>query len=196
MHVQKVYMVGSSDGSSALTEFQAMWSHGNPIQVNFCKCFRTYFLYNYQCSCFFEKVHLIWPLRPIPHVEKTRKWILSLWGFHLNNGIWTVITSQSTIFWWKADFHFKALKIRYALRKVRAGLLYLQNMVIIFSEYTIFRAGAGGTLGRELGEPGRAGASTSPLRHCIRTLWVNLVREYGKVRLDEKLTRQDENRKV
>ena len=27
---------------------------------------------------FFEKVNLIWLLRPIPHVEKIRKWILSL----------------------------------------------------------------------------------------------------------------------
>jgi len=32
------------------------------------------------------------------------------------------------------DFHFKALKIRFSLRMVRAGLLYLQNIVIIFSE--------------------------------------------------------------
>ena len=38
--------------------------------------FWTPFLYYFLLRCFFEKVDLIWPLRPIPSVEKTRKWIL------------------------------------------------------------------------------------------------------------------------
>ena len=97
----------------------------------------TLFLPHFLFSCFFEKVDLIWPLRPIPHVEKTRKWILSSLTVHLKSGIWIVITSRSLMFLWQVDFDFKALKIRFSLRKVGAGLLYLQNMVIIFSEYKI-----------------------------------------------------------
>ena len=62
------------------------------------------------------------------------------------------------------DFHFKALKIRFSLCKVGAGLLYLQNMVIIFSEHTIFGAGAGGTAGPESVEPGCSAPST---RHYV-----------------------------
>ena len=34
------------------------------------------------------------------------------------------------------DFQIKASKIRFSLRKVGAGLLYLQNMIVIFSEVT------------------------------------------------------------
>ena len=61
--------------------------------------FPASFLYHIIFSCFFfEKADLIWPLRPIPHVEKTRKWILSLWPSTLKRGIWIVFTSRSSMF--------------------------------------------------------------------------------------------------
>ena len=88
-------------------------------------------------SSFFEKVDLIWLLRPIPSVEKTRKWILYLWPSTLKSWIWMVFTSRSLIFWWKVDFHFKALEHGFSLCRVRTGLLYFQNMIVIFSEYIL-----------------------------------------------------------
>ena len=77
---------------------------------------------------FFEKVDLIWPLWPIPHVEKTRKWILSLWAFHLKSGIWTVFTSRSSIFLMKSGFSFQGF---------RNSILFTQgrSRIVISSKY-------------------------------------------------------------
>ena len=59
------------------------------------------------------------------------------------------------------DFHCKENIL--SLRKVGAGLLYLENIAAIFSEYTIFGAGAGGT-------PGRDPGGTWPLRAQYQAL--------------------------
>ncbi len=49
------------------------------------------------------------------------------------NGIYQSILD----FLMKMDFHFKALEHGFSLCRVRTGLLYFQNMVVIFSEYIL-----------------------------------------------------------
>ena len=74
--------------SSILTEFQPVSSHGDPICINFGEIRRIFcLLYFSFFDVFFEKVDLTLLLRPIPHVEKTRKWILSLLPVHIKSEI-------------------------------------------------------------------------------------------------------------
>ncbi len=49
----------------------------------------------------------------------------------------TVFYQSTVVSGCKVTFHFKALGYKLSLFKARTGLLYFQNMIAIFSEYTL-----------------------------------------------------------
>ena len=57
---------------------------------------------------------------------------------HLKPWFYCILQAIFTFFFRNHVFHFKPSGYQFSLCKFRAGLLYFQNMVVIFSKYTIF----------------------------------------------------------
>ena len=67
------------------------------------------------------------------------KWIVngsSSLGFGRSENDLMVFWTSNLTSCWKVLFHFKPSRYEFSLGKVRAGLLYFQNMVVIFSKHS------------------------------------------------------------
>ena len=100
------------------------------------------------------------------------------WHWILDSGFWTLDLASWILDsgFWILDSGFWILEFGFWIPDSGFWILEISD----FRCSGNWAPEAGGTAGRVMGEPGGPGGSTSPLRHCMRTLQVNLVREKYK----------------